>query len=167
MPNHSIKNPNTEKERIAIVTALRTPMARAGGKFKKMQADQLGAVLFRELMMRSSVGVDEVDEVIIGNVIQPSDAANIARVIALNGGVPRATPAHTVHRNCASGMQAVTDAAEKIQAGRADVVLAGGVESMTHAPLLFHDQFRAAMAKLPKAKSSLLKSARRFSKKSE
>ncbi|MDQ6966327.1 MAG: acetyl-CoA C-acyltransferase, partial [Mariprofundaceae bacterium] len=61
-------------------------------------------------------------------------------------------PAHTVHRNCASGMQAITDAAEKILAGRADVVLAGGVESMTHAPLLFHDRFREAMAGLQKAR---------------
>ena len=68
-----------QKERIAIITGLRTPMARAGGKFKQMQADQLGAVLFRELMMRSPVGYDEVDEVIIGNVAQPIHVAKIGR----------------------------------------------------------------------------------------
>ncbi|ATX80135.1 acetyl-CoA C-acetyltransferase/acetyl-CoA acyltransferase [Mariprofundus aestuarium] len=138
---------------VVVVAGIRTPMGKAGGAFNLLSAVDLGAMAVREVLARSPVRSDDVDQVIIGNVIQPSDAANISRVIALTAGIPRATPAHTVHRNCASGMQAVTDAAEKIQSGRADVVLAGGVESMTHAPLLFHDQFRAAMAKLPKAKS--------------
>jgi len=142
-----------KRTEVVVVAGIRTPMGKMGGAFARIGAVELGAMALREVLARSPVRSDDLDEVIIGNVIQPSDATNIARVIALNGGVPRATPAHTVHRNCASGMQAVTDAAEKIQAGRADVVLAGGVESMTHAPLLFHDQFRAAMAKLPKAKN--------------
>ena len=138
---------------VVVVAGIRTPMGKAGGAFDQLGAVDLGAMAVREVLARSPVRSDDIDQVIIGNVIQPSDAANISRVIALTAGIPRVTPAHTVHRNCASGMQAVTDAAEKIQSGRADVVLAGGVESMTHAPLLFHDQFRAAMAKLPRAKS--------------
>lgn len=143
----------SDSTEVVVVAGIRTPMAKAGGAFDQIGAVDLGTMALREVLARSPVCSDAIDEVIIGNVIQPSDAANISRVIALSAGISRTVPAYTVHRNCASGMQAITDAAEKIQAGRADVVVAGGVESMTHAPLLFHDQFRAAMAKLPRAKS--------------
>ncbi len=146
----AVKSGNRE---VVIVSGIRTPMGKAGGTLDGLSAVELGMHAVRELLARSPLTRDDIDNVIIGNVIQPSDAANIARVIALQAGVPRRIPAHTVHRNCASGMQAVTDAAEKILAGRADVIVAGGVESMTHAPLLFHDRFRAAMAKLQRARS--------------
>lgn len=146
------QKPSGRKE-VVVVAGVRTPLGKAGGVFDRLTAVDLGALAIRELLARSPVSRSDVDAVIIGNVIQPAEAANIGRVIALMGGIPRAVPAHTVHRNCASGMQAVTDAAEKILAGRAEVVLAGGVESMTHAPLLFHDEFRAAMAKLPRARN--------------
>jgi len=138
---------------VVIVAGIRTPLGKAGGVFEYLSAVDLGAMAMREVLARSPLSKEDVDTVIIGNVIQPAEAANVARVIALTAGLPRAIPAHTVHRNCASGMQAVTDAAEKIASGRAEVVLAGGVESMTHAPLLFHDEFRRAMSKLPRAKS--------------
>ncbi|ATX81538.1 acetyl-CoA C-acetyltransferase/acetyl-CoA acyltransferase [Mariprofundus ferrinatatus] len=138
---------------VVVVAGIRTPMGKVSGAFDQLSAVDLGAMAVREVLARSPVKSDDIDQVIIGNVIQPAEAANISRVIALTAGIPRKTPAHTVHRNCASGMQAVTDAAEKIQAGRAEVVLAGGVESMTHSPLLFHDQFRAAMAKLSRARN--------------
>ncbi len=138
---------------VAIVAGIRTPLGKASGVFDQLNAVDLGVLAVREVLARSPVSRDDIDQVIIGNVIQPADAANIARVIALTAGIPRPVPAHTVHRNCASGMQALTDAAEQIQLGRADVVLAGGVESMTHAPLLFHDRFRAAMSRLSRAKT--------------
>ena len=138
---------------VVVVAGLRTPLGKAGGVFDKLGAVELGSMAMRELLARTPVSGNDIDQVIIGNVIQPAEAANISRVIALTTGVPRQVPAHTVHRNCASGMQAITDAAEKIQLGRADVVLAGGVESMTHAPLLFDDRFRAAMAKWSRAKA--------------
>ena len=138
---------------VVVVAAVRTPLAKANGAFDRLSAVELGALAMRELMARSPISRDDVDSVIVGNVIQPADAANIARVIALNAGVPRAVPAHTVHRNCASGMQAVTDAAQMVMAGRAEVVIAGGVESMTHAPLLLHDEVRAAMYRLSRARS--------------
>ncbi|GAV19459.1 acetyl-CoA C-acetyltransferase [Mariprofundus micogutta] len=138
---------------VVIVAGIRSPLGKASGAFDQLSAVDLGALTVREVLARSPVSSTEINQVIIGNVIQPIDAVNISRVIALNAGIPRNVPAHTVHRNCASGMQAITDAAEKIQAGRADVVLAGGVESMTHAPLLFHDRFREAMAKLPRART--------------
>ncbi len=151
MAKQSRKHPkNTD---VAIVAGIRTPLGKASGVFDQLGAVELGALTVREVLARSPVARDDIDQVIIGNVIQPANAANVARVIALTAGIPRRVPAHTVHRNCASGMQAVTDAAASIQLGRADVVIAGGVESMTHAPLLFHDRFRAAMAKLPRARS--------------
>lgn len=130
---------------IVVVAGIRTPLAKAGGAFEALGAVELGALAVREVLARAPVTRDDLDAVIIGNVIQPIDAVNISRVIALTAGVPSHVPAHTVHRNCASGMQAVTDAAEKILSGRAEVVLAGGVESMTHAPLLLHDRLRAAL----------------------
>jgi len=137
---------------IVVVSGWRSPLGKAGGVFSSMTAVDLGVAVVREVLARSTVSVAMLDAVIIGNVIQPAEAANIARVIALEAGIPRLVPAHTVHRNCASGMQAVTDAAEKILLGRAEVVLAGGVESMTHAPLLFHDRFREALGELQKAR---------------
>ncbi len=139
-------NQQTGGRDVVVVAGIRTPLGKASGVFARLGAVELGVLAVRELLARAPVARQSIDQVIIGNVIQPADAANIARVIALKAGVPRAIPAYTVHRNCASGMQAVTDAAEKIAAGRADVMLAGGVESMTHAPLLFHDQFRAALS---------------------
>jgi len=141
------------KREVVVVAGIRTPLGKAGGYFSEWTAVDLGVTAMRELLARSPVPDHQLDAVIVGNVIQPAEATNIARVIALLAGVPRAVPAHTVHRNCASGMQAVTDAAEKILAGRTDVVLAGGVESMTKAPLLFHDEFRVAMTTLSRARS--------------
>ena len=146
---------STGKERIAIVSGLRTPMARAGGKFKNIQADQLGALLFRELMARSTVGVDEVDEIIIGNVAQPIHAANIARVIALRAGFPEHTPALTVHRNCASGMESITTAVSRIYSGEGKIYVCGGVESMSNIPLVYSESMTGLFTKLAASKSAL------------
>lgn len=143
-----------ERREVVVVAGIRTPLAKAGGAFDGLGAVELGALAVRELLARSPATRDDLDAVIIGNVIQPADAVNISRVIALTAGVPSRVPSHTVHRNCASGMQAVTDAAEKILSGRAEVVLAGGVESMTHAPLLLHDKLRAALAGFSRARSA-------------
>jgi len=147
------KSKDIQKERIAIVTGLRTPMTKAGGKFARMQADQLGAVLFRELMMRSPVGVEEVDEVIIGNVAQPIHAANIARVIALRAGFPEHTPSLTVHRNCASGMESITTATSRIHSGEGSVYVCGGVESMSNIPLIYNEKMVGLFAKLSSSKT--------------
>ena len=148
----SVSRQGTATREIVVVGGVRTPMGKFGGYFAQLTAVDLAVMAIRELMARTPVSTDALDAVIIGNVIQPAEAPNIARVISLTAGVPRRVPAHTVHRNCASGMQAVTDAAEKILAGRAEVVLAGGVESMTHAPLLFHDDFRVALGALQRAR---------------
>ncbi len=141
-------------ERIAIISGLRTPMAKAGGKFKTLQADTLGSKLIREVMLRSPVKFGEVDEVIVGNVAQPIHAANIARVIALRAGFSEATPAITVHRNCASGMEAITTATARIHAGEGNVYLCGGVESMSNIPLVYNQKMTALFDRLSRSKTA-------------
>lgn len=155
MNGKKLNNKKTEvrKERIAIISGLRTPMVKSGGKFKKMQADHLGAVLLRELMMRSPISAAEVDEVIIGNVAQPIHAANIARVIALRAGFPEATPALTVHRNCASGMESITTAVSRIHAGEGKPYVCGGVESMSNIPLVYSEKMTGLFSKLAGSKT--------------
>ena len=126
------------KERIAIIDGLRTPIAKAGGKLKQIQAESLGSHIVQELVLRVGLPYDLYDEVIIGNVSQPAHAANVARVIALKAGFPDSTMAYTVHRNCASGMEAITSGAEKISAGTGEIYLCGGVESMSNIPLIYN-----------------------------
>jgi acetyl-CoA acetyltransferase family protein len=139
-------------ERIAIIDGVRTPMAKAGTVFKDTSADDLGAIVVRETLARSGVPPADVDEVIIGNVAQPPNAANIARVIALKSGIPSRVPAMTVHRNCASGMEAITTAALKILAGYGRVFVAGGAESMSGIPLLFPREYAEFLNRLARAK---------------
>ena len=143
------------KERLAIIEGYRSPFCKAGTAFKEMQADQLGAVIVRELMARSSLNYSEIDEVIMGNVAQPGHAANIARVIALQGGFGPETIAHTVNRNCASGMEAITTAANKIFAGEIEVALVGGAESMSQIPLLFGSKMTGLFVQLMGAKTAV------------
>lgn len=152
------------KQRLAIIEGVRSPFCKAGTAFKGMQADQLGAVVVRELMARSSLKYDDIDEVIMGNVAQPAHAANIARVIALQGGFPAHTIAHTVNRNCASGMEAMTTAANKIFAGEIEVAVVGGAESMSNIPLLYSAKMTDFFVKLMMAKtlSEKLKLVSRF-----
>ena len=144
-------------KRIAIVSGLRTPMARAGGKFSPYQVDTLGARLMRELMLRSPISFDEVDEVIVGNVAQPIHAANVARVIALRAGFPESTPAVTVHRNCASGMESITTAATKIHAKEGKIYLCAGVESMSNIPLVYNLQMTNFFSSLNRSRTALAK----------
>ena len=126
------------KERIAIIEGIRTPIGKANGLLKSFSVVDLGVNVVREVIEKSGLSRKEIDEVIIGNVSQPCEAANVARVIALKAGIPIDVPAYTVHRNCASGMQSITSGAEKILTGQADIVIAGGVESMSNIPLLYN-----------------------------
>ena len=138
---------------IAIVGGCRTPFIKAGTIFKDIAADELGRLAASELFYKLELDPSIVDETIFGNVGNPMDAMNIARVIALRSGVPRSRPAHTVHRNCASGFEAITTAAEKILTGQAETVLAGGTESMSNMPLVFGPEFTDIAAGLQKAKT--------------
>lgn len=141
------------RERMAIIEGVRSPIAKAGGKFKDLQAETLGARVVQEAVLRSGLDYDDYDEVIIGNVAQPTHAANVSRVIALKAGFSDSTIASTVHRNCASGMEAVTSASEKILAGSGKVYLCGGVESMSNVPLLFGTQMKNFLETLARART--------------
>jgi acetyl-CoA C-acetyltransferase/acetyl-CoA acyltransferase len=141
------------KERLAIIDGLRTPFAKAGTDLKGYSADNLGAIAVREILNKVDIDPRLIDEVIIGNVAQPANAANIARVIALKAGLDQAVPAYTVHRNCASGMEAVSTAACKIFSGEASIVVAGGTESMSNIPLLFGKKMTAFFEQMMKART--------------
>lgn len=143
---------NQNKERIAIIDGIRTPFCKAGGVFKDFEADDLGAYVVKELMARTGFPKEKVDELIFGNVLQPPHATNIARVLAVKGGMPIKMPAFTVNRNCASGMEAITTAANKLWMNEADVIIAGGTESMSSFPVLFRKKMRDFLVRLNKAK---------------
>ncbi|HTV63501.1 MAG TPA: thiolase family protein [Verrucomicrobiae bacterium] len=124
-------------ERMVIVDGIRTPFCKVGGDLASLGADELGRIAVNALLTRTGIDPALVDETIFGCVAQPENALNVARVIALRAGIPQSVPAITVHRNCASGCEAITQAREKILAGRGSIFIVGGTESMSHYPLLF------------------------------
>jgi acetyl-CoA acetyltransferase family protein len=138
-----------------IVGGARTPFVKSWGALRDVPAQELGRVAAAEALARSTIDPADLDEVIFGNVAQPADATNLARVVALRSNVPKAIPAYTVNRNCASGIQAVADAALRIETGRADLVLAGGAESMSRIPFLFQDETREMMMQAMRARGSM------------
>ncbi len=119
---------------VVIVSAVRTAGGRIGGGLKDVQPEDLAKVVIEAAIQRAGVEPEAVDEVIIGQAKQSADAANLARVAALRAGLPVEVPAYTVMRQCGSGLQAVNNAAQAIMCGLADVVVAGGTESMSNAP---------------------------------
>jgi len=142
------------KERLAIVSGLRTPMQKMGTGLAHLDADELGAAVLRELMQVSDIDAADINEVIIGNCAQPAHAANVARVIALKAGLPKQIPAVTVHRNCASGMESITTAAQRLLLDDdAVAMVAGGVESMSNIPFLFSKQGKAWFSQLQGART--------------
>ena len=140
-----------------LVDGIRTPFAKAGGELKNVHAAELGRFALSELMAKTGLSVAElgkiVDEVIVGNTGTPPDAANIARVVALRAGLPKHISSYSVHRNCASGLESVAEAALKVEAGHADIIFAGGTESMSQMPLMYNDQMVRFFENLSKAKS--------------
>ena len=136
-----------------IVAGARTPFVKAWGALRGIPARELGWLAASEALARATVDPADLDEIIFGNIAQPADATNISRVIALRANVPRSVPAYTVNRNCASGIQAVVDAALRIESGRADLVLAGGVESMSQIPFLYLPETRDLFMKAMRARS--------------
>lgn len=126
---------------VVIVKGLRTPFSKAGTVFKDLPAYELGKIVLRELLEQLELPPREIDEVVWGNIGQPVEAGNIARIIALKSGIPHTTPAYTVQRNCASGLQAIVSAYYEIAGGNAEAVIAGGSESMSRYPLPFPRAF--------------------------
>ena len=136
-----------------IVAGIRTPFCKMGGDLAACDAVELGRTAASALLARTGLDPGLIDEVIFGCVGQPIDAVNLTRVIALRAGVPARVPAMTVHRNCASGFESLTTAADRIAAGRGDIYLVGGVESMSRYPLLFPESAAKKFAALARTKS--------------
>lgn len=135
-----------------------------GTTLTAFDAVDLGRTTVAHLLARNPVDPAQISEVIIGCVSQPFDAANIARVIALRAGIPVEVPAMTVQRNCGSGLEALTTAADRAAAGRGDVFIVGGTESMSRIPLLFQAAAASKFAALQRAKNggARLRAALRF-----
>ena len=124
-----------------LLAGVRTPFARAGGPFRHVPSYELGRVAAAEAIARAELDPARLDEVIFGHCGMPAEAANSSRIVALRAGVPERVPAFTVHRNCASGMEAVASALYRIAAGDASLVLAGGMENMTQIPLQYSVEY--------------------------
>ena len=147
---------NGERD-VIIVSGARTPFIKAGTELAGVSAVELGRIAMREAIERAEIDPAWIDEVVVGNIAGPPDAANIARVIALNAKVPQHVPAFTVNRNCASGLEAVVEAAYRIRSGDADLMVAGATESMSQIPFLFRPEAQAIWTKLARSKGILAK----------
>ncbi len=122
-------------ENVYIMGAVRTAIGKYGGSLKSVPAHQLGALVVREALNRSGVADNLVDEVILGEVRQSTEASNIARCVALEADLPETVPGYTVNRLCASAMQATLCGCQEIWCGQADTIVAGGTENMSRAPI--------------------------------
>ena len=138
---------------VYVIDGLRSPILKARGRPGPFTASDMAVSVARTLISRQSSIANYIDEIILGCVMPRADEANIARLVGLRLDLPQNIPAWTVQRNCASGMQALDSAISQIQLGRSDFILAGGVEAMSHAPLLFQEQYVHWLADLSKAKS--------------
>jgi acetyl-CoA C-acetyltransferase len=121
---------------VVIISGVRTPVGKFQGSLAELSAVQLGAVAVRESVKRAHVDANRVDECIMGNVVSAGLGQNPARQAALNGGLPPEVGALTVNKVCGSGLKAVALAAQAIQTGNSEIVVAGGMESMSNAPYL-------------------------------
>ncbi len=139
--------------RVAVIDGIRTPFCKMGTELKDIDAQELGRIATRELLERTAIDPRQIDEVIFGNVSQPADTANIARVISLLSGIPKTVPAYTVHRNCASGIEAGVQAAMKVQLGQGNCYIAGGTESMSNIPFYLTKELKEILTYLSRAKT--------------
>lgn len=138
---------------VYLVKGLRSPQAKSGAILKDVPPPYLGHYLIRQMMDEFQIPNNEVDEVIIGCTGNPAKYPNIGRVIALEAGLHKETSGYAVHRNCASGMEALSQAFVKIALGRSDMIFAGGVENMSQMPLLFGKEMTDFFIEMMKAKT--------------
>ena len=137
---------------IVISTPLRTAIGTFGGSLRDVPAVDLGTTVAQEVLNRSGIDPEQVDETIVGNILMAGQGMNPARQVAINSGVPEDKPAMTINRMCASGLQSIYSAAQQIALGEAEVVLAGGIESMNQAPFLLQKGRWGYRMGLPDAK---------------
>ncbi len=138
--------------RTAILAGLRTPFVKSGGDFADLSAVELGAAVVNELVARAGISPSEYDAVVFGQVIPSPLVSLIGREVVLRTQLPKSTEAHTVSRACATSIQAATDASDQIALGHADVVLAGGAESLSDAPIFASRPLAQAIVSASRAK---------------
>ncbi|HCY8502857.1 TPA: acetyl-CoA C-acetyltransferase [Staphylococcus aureus] len=125
--------------RVVLAAAYRTPIGVFGGAFKDVPAYDLGATLIEHIIKETGLNPSEIDEVIIGNVLQAGQGQNPARIAAMKGGLPETVPAFTVNKVCGSGLKSIQLAYQSIVTGENDIVLAGGMENMYQSPMLVNN----------------------------
>ncbi len=145
--------PKNGHHRVAIVRGLRTPFVKAGGPFASLTALELGKVVVQELVQRSELDPNEIDQLVFGQVVPGLLAPGIAREVLIAAGLPRKIEAHTVARACATSIQAFTDAANTIALGLSTVAVAGGTESMSDAPIFTSRPLAHALVAASKGRS--------------
>lgn len=138
---------------LAVMAGSRTPFAKSFTSMSQVSAVDLGTTAVKNLLNQANLEGGAVDEVIIGNVSGPPDAANIARVISLMAGIPQDRIAHTVNRNCGSGMESIVAAWQSINEGRSELAIAGGTESMSQVPMLWSSEAQAKWLQMARAKT--------------
>ncbi len=121
---------------VVIISAARTAIGNFGGSLANFSAVDLGVFAAKEAIKRAGINPSDIDETIVGNILSAGEGQNIARQISINSGIPETSPAMTINKLCGSGLRAVSMAAQFIMLGDADIVLAGGTESMSNAPYL-------------------------------
>ena len=125
---------------VVIVEAARTPIGTYKGSLKNIKADQLGSIVINEILKRSNVSHDEVDEIIMGQVLTAGMGQNPARQAAINAGIPFSKPAHIINQVCGSGLRAIISGFQSIRLGESKVVISGGQENMSITPKLILDK---------------------------
>lgn len=125
--------------KVVIASAVRTPVGSFGGVFKTVGAVDLGVVAAKEAIKRAGIKPEDIDEAVIGCVLQAGLGQNVARQVVLGAGCPETVPAFTINKVCGSGLRSVSLAAQMIKAGDNDIILAGGTESMSQAPFLLKE----------------------------
>lgn len=138
---------------VYLVRGYRTPQVKSGADLKDVPAPYLGDYIIRHIMDEVGIPNNQVDEVIVGNTGTPAKYPNIGRVIALEAGLDKKTSGYSVHRNCASGMEALSQGFVKIALGRSDIIFAGGVENMSQMPLIYNEDMTEFFIQMMKAKS--------------
>lgn len=141
---------------VVIASAARTAVGKFGGSLKGFSAVDLGAIAAKEAIKRAGIKPEDVEEVVLGNVLQAGLGQNPARQIAMHAGIPYTTPAMTINKVCGSGLRTVSLAAQMIKAGDVDIVLAGGAESMSNAPYLLPNMRFGARMNETKAIDSMI-----------
>ena len=139
-----------KSKEVVIVGAVRTPIGIYKGSLKHMKADQLGTIVIKEVLKKSKINKDEIDEVIMGQVLTAGSGQNPARQAAINAGIPISKPAHIVNQVCGSGLRAVISGYQSIKLGEAKNIISGGQENMSIAPhsIFYRDEKKISEDKL-------------------